>query len=175
MKKILFSSLIIIIFCSCSKDLFDDPQVLYRAGVKRCISADATLPIADKAYFDYADAFKVKWSAGDKLNVNGMYIDESGIGGGVDARFEGTTYGISSISDPTKEIYWAVYPTTLAGDYVSEIPEEFQETLLTVSLPVVQTFNSDVRPLNGYNYMAAYASIEPGTQPHFYMKNLCTV
>ena len=175
MKKILYTSLMLIIFCSCSKDFFDDPQKLYRAGVKRYVSADATLPIADKAYFDYADAFKVKWSAGDKLNVNGMYIDESGMGGGVDARFEGTTYGISSLLDPTKEIYWAVYPTTLAGDYISEIPEEFQETSLTVSLPVVQTFNSDVRPLNGYNYMAAFASIEPGTQPHFYMKNLCTV
>lgn len=175
MKKILFSSLILVMFCSCSKEFFDDPQDLYRAGVKRYISADATLPNVDKAYLDYADALKVKWSTGDKLNVNGMSLDEVGSGGSTNARFEGTTYGIGSLTDPTKEIYWAVYPTTLVEDYSSEIPSAFQEKSLTVSLPIVQTFNSNVNPLEGYNYMAAYEMVEPGGHLYFHMKNLCTV
>ena len=163
---------VIVSIFSCSKEISDDPYLMGRPGIKRHIVGEATLPVAEKAYLD---GFKVKWNANDNLNVNGSNLVATSVENGVLAQFEGTAYALQSALDQDCEIYWAVYPTTLAGEYTSAIPEEFQETSLTVSLPVVQTFNSDVRPLNGYNYMAAYASIEPGTQPHFYMKNLCTV
>ena len=175
-KKILFSCLLLTILGSCTKDLFtEDPYELYRVGVKRNISADANLPNADKAYMDYNDALKVKWESGDQLNVNGMNISEAGIIGGTYANFAGTVYGMPSHNEVSKEVYWAVYPTTLAGAYSGSIPAEFQETSLTVSLPIVQTYNATRNVLQGYNAMAGYAKVVPGNHIHFYMKNLCTV
>lgn len=175
-KKILFSCLLLTILGSCTKDLFtEDPYELYRVGVKRNISADANLPNADKAYMDYNDALKVKWESGDQLNVNGMNISEAGIIGGTYANFAGTVYGMPSHNEVSKEVYWAVYPTTLAGAYSGSIPAEFQETSLTVSLPIVQTYNATRNVLQGYNAMAGYAKVVHGNHIHFYMKNLCTV
>lgn len=178
-KIMLYLTLLPILVSSCSKDMdlfTKNPNDLYRVGEKRYISAEAGLPkTTDKVFMDYVDGMKVKWDADDQLNVNGMNITESYMHSSTYANFEGTVYGLTSRVDLSKEIYWAVYPTNLAGSYSSAIPTDFQEDRLLVNFPSSQIYDSTLRVLDGDNYMAGYAKIVPGSHLHFNMKNLCTV
>ena len=165
---------VIVSIFSCSKEFSDDPFMMTRTGVQRHVIGDATLPVAEKAYLD---GYKVKWNISDNLNVNGSNLVAVNVDNGVDATFEGTAYALQSSLDPDCEIYWAVYPTTLTDPYDMGIPQAFQESTLTLSLPIVQTYSSAEYPLYNYNYMAGYCtSYDHGVENlHFSMKNICTV
>ena len=165
---------VIVSIFSCSKEISDNPFMMTRTGIQRHIIGDATLPVAEKAYLD---GYKVKWNISDNLNVNGSNLVAVNVDNGVDATFEGTAYALQSSLDPDCEIYWAVYPTILTEPYDMGIPQAFQESTLTLSLPVVQTYSSAEYPLYNYNYMAGYCtSYDHGVENlHFSMKNICTV
>ena len=175
---ILAAATIALFAASCAKNELDtnNEKII---GVKRAINASATMPqptTAEKAYLDVTDGCKVKWEPSDAINVNGsnlaltnLYTDPT------KARFEGTTYAISSGSN---DVYWFVYPTILAGTASgSTIPSSFTANRLTVTLPDVQTFDlSQTKILEGSTYMAAKASVPAGqTNLVFSMKNLCAV
>ena len=160
---------------SCSKDTFDDPTTTLQIGVERTINASATMPQNndDKAYLD---GYKVKWSAGDQLNINGGILTETAIRNYEEhpwASFSGTTY---AIANGANEIYWAVYPASLAGTYNNGIPSNFEASKLTYTYPSIQTFNSSVAPMQGSTYMAC-CNIVPAGETHlfFEMKNLGVV
>ena len=155
---------------SCNKEKLDDPSALAVKGVERNINATAILQQpADKAFID---GFKVKWNSGDQINVNGEMLTATSANGQV-AEFGGPAHAISSGGN---EVYWAVYPTTLAGIYTSGIPAEFTTNALTVTFPTTQTYNSANSALQGNTFMAAYASVASGTTDvPFRMHNLGSV
>ena len=170
-------SAMIVMAASCAKEELSKEEQQNIQGVERTINASATLPQpTEKAYLDVNDGRKVKWELSDVINVNGsplaltnLYADPT------KARFEGTTYAITSGSE---EVYWFVYPTILAGTASgSTIPSTFTANRLTVTLPDVQTFDlSQTKILEGGTYMAAKASVPAGqTNLVFTMKNLCAV
>ncbi len=170
-------SMILATAASCKKDKLSEDVNQPIPGVERTINVSATLPQpTEKAYLDVTDGRKVKWEPSDAINVNGsnlaltnLYTDPT------KARFEGTTYAISSGSN---DVYWFVYPTILAGTASgSTIPSSFTANRLTVTLPDVQTFDlSQTKILEGSTYMAAKASVPAGqTNLNFSMKNLCAV
>ena len=159
---------------SCAKDKLDTIEALNK-GVERTINATAAIPQdGDKAYLDYTDGRKVKWELTDALNINGTNLPLASLNADpTKARFLGTTYAIPSGGD---EIYWAVYPTTLAGAYTNGIPTNFTASTLTVNFPSTQTYNSSANALSGNTLMAGYASV-PAGDDHilFQMRNLGTV
>jgi len=158
---------------SCSKEMSDDPLVLNRNGIKRHINASATLPETngDKAFLNN---YEVLWATGDKLSVNGEELTSYNIDG-TNANFEGTTHAMPS-SDQTSDIYWAVYPSSLAGTYNGSIPADFQTNSLTVTLPATQNVNATKNPLGEYNYMTGYVSVPAASEKiTFQMRNLCAV
>ena len=162
---------------SCKKDFFDgDPEQMSRIGVERTISVSAILPQGgEKAYLDYNDDRRVKLELTDSLNINGTNIPLASLNADrQNARFEGTTYALQSGSN---EIYWAVYPTTLAGAASgSSIPSNFTASTLMVNFPTTQTYNSSADALSGNTFMAGYASVPAGTgNIVFQMRNIGTV
>ena len=164
----------IVMAASCKKDNLDTTEVQNK-GVERYITTSASLPqAADKAYLDETDGRKVKWESGDAINVNGSNLSLTSIrSDATSATFEGTTYAIPSGSN---EIYWAVYPTTLAGTYTSSIPSNFTATSLTVRFPATQTYDASANALSGNTLMAGYASVPSGEeQIVFQMCNLGSV
>ena len=164
-----------IVAASCKKDVLDTSD-LQIVGVERTINATAAIPQdGDKAYLDYADGRKVKWELTDALNINGTNVALSSLNAdAITARFEGTTYAIPSGGN---DIYWAVYPTTIAGAASgSSIPSNFTATTLKVNFPATQTYNSSSNALSGNTLMAGYASVPAGDEHIlFQMRNLGTV
>ena len=172
---VLATTTIALFAASCKKDYLDvtDLQI---TGVKRTINASASMPQGgDKAYLDYTDGRKVKWELTDALNINGTNIALSNLNADpTKAKFEGTTYAIPSGSE---DIYWAVYPTDLAGAASgSSIPANFTASTLTVNFPTTQTYNSSANALSGNTLMAGYTSVPAGEDKIvFQMRNLGAV
>ena len=166
----------IVMAASCKKDNLREDVAQLISGVERTITTSASLPqSADKAYLDETDGCKVKWELTDALNINGTNMSLASLNAdATTAKFEGTAYAIPSGGN---EIYWAVYPTTLAGTYTSSIPSNFTANRLTVTLPDVQTFDlSQTKILEDATYMAAKATVPAGqSYVAFAMKNLCAV
>ncbi len=170
--KIMALAAIIAFTGSCTKELMD-LDALMCAGVKRDINCEAGLPATnhyDKAFLDPTDRRKVKWENGDALNINGTSITLSRVISDTTAIFNGTTYAIPSGDN---EVYWAVYPTSIAGTYTKGIPASFTADSLMVSFPPVQSFSTQSKVLAEQTFMAAYASVPSGTSDlSLQMRNL---
>ena len=181
--KFLAAAVALTVVASCAKEDIGDVTQILPKGVERNIKANADLPSSaassDKAYIDYQSgnsSHKVLWNLSDQINVNGDNLTEIMLHNDFAsprAEFGGLTHALTSGTD---EIYWAVYPTTLAGTYTSGIPANFTPNTLTVDLPNVRTYNVNENPLQDNTYMAAYASVPQGeTDIIFQMKNLTSV
>ena len=163
---------------SCAKDELSEEAQQSNPGVERTISASATLPPSqgDKAYLDVDNGRKVKWELNDAVNINGTNLALTKVTStdSTKAIFDGTTYAIHSGS---QDIYWVVYPTTLAGAYDGNIPTNFTESQFTFTMPDAQTYDiSQTKILEGSTYMAAKVSVPTGeTHLVFSMKNLGAV
>ena len=167
-----------VITASCAKEELSEEAQQSNPGVERTISASATLPPSqgDKAYLDVADGRKVKWELNDAVNINGTNLALTKVTStdSTKAIFDGTTYAIHSGS---QDIYWVVYPTSLAGAYDGNIPTNFTESQFTFTMPDAQTYDiSQTKILEGSTYMAAKVSVPTGeTHLVFSMKNLGAV
>ena len=165
-----------ILAVSCSKESYEEPQATSQKGVERVINATAVLPgSTDKASLN-TTTNKISWELSDQINVNGTNLGEIMLHNEYakpTAAFGGTAHAIAS---GDREIYWAVYPTTLAGAYNNAIPAAFTASSLTFTLPAAQTFNSTANTLSGYTYMAGFANMQQGqTDVIFGMHNLGVV
>ena len=176
--KIMVVTALAVVIGSCAKEDSEDPMVLMRKGVQRNISASAMLASAtktDKAALNASNG-KISWELGDQINVNGTNMGETMLHNDFTkplAEFNGTANALTSGDN---EIYWAVYPTTLAGAYSGSIPAAFSTSSLTFTLPSSQTYSSVANTLSGYTYMAAYANVPQGqTDIVFGMHNLGAV
>ena len=174
MTAIFAVATIAVFAASCKKDFFPgDPEHMPIIGVERTITATAAMPQSgDKAYLDYADGRKVKWELTDAININGtnlplalLYDDPT------KAKFEGTTYAISSGSE---DIYWAVYPAALAGaSNGSSIHNDYTASTLTINFPSTHTYNSSANVLSGNTLMAGYIRVPANDDRiQFQMRNL---
>lgn len=173
--KIMIVTALAVFIGSCSKENSEDPMTLMHKGVQRNISASAMLTSTsetNKACFNTTNG-KVTWESGDQINVNGTNLTETTVNNNVsqpEASFGGTAYALTSGDN---EIYWAVYPTTLAGAYNNGIPSEFGTSSLTFTLPTTQTYASSGNTMSGNTYMAGYANVPQGqTDIAFSMHNL---
>ncbi len=175
LASIFAAATIAFFMASCTKENLDTTNVKTK-GVERTINATAALPQGgDKAYLDYDDSRKVKWELTDALNINGTNIALSSLNADpTRAQFSGTTYAIPSGGN---DIYWAVYPTTLAGAASgNNIPGNFTTSTLTVDFPTTQTYDASANALSGNTLMAGYASVPSSTENIvFQMRNLGTV
>ena len=162
-----------ILAVSCSKENYEEPQATLQKGVERDITITAQLPgNADKAALNTSKG-KIIWELGDQINVNGTNFSETTLyneNTNPTASFGGTAHAIPS---GDREIYWAVYPTTLAGAYNNGVPAAFTTSALTFTLPATQTFDETAGALSGYSYMAGYAKMPQGEENVFFcMHNL---
>jgi len=172
----IFAAATIAVFmASCKKDVMDQAN-LQLVGVERTINATATIPQeGDKAYLDVNDDRKVKWDLTDAININGTNLALTNLNADpTKAYFEGSAYAIPSGSE---DIYWAVYPTTLAGTASGNtIPSNFTATSLTVNFPATQTYDCSANALSGNTLMAGYAVVPSGEDKvEFQMRNLGAV
>ena len=161
LAKLLVITVVATVACSCSKEKdYLDVNKALDPGVERHINGSANLPTNnDKAFLD---GFKVKWEEGDRININGVTLTASNISNDLQkpqATFDGTVYAKDGGGE---DLYWAVYPSTLAGDYTTGIPSEFGIKTFTYNFPAEQNFNATPRPLTGINYMAGRVSVEIG-------------
>ena len=175
MTAIFAATTIAVLMASCTKEFFNETN-LQNVGVESTINATAALPKGgDKAYLDYDDAHKVKWDLTDAINVNGTNLPLSNLlADPTRAQFSGTTNAIRSAGN---YIYWAVYPTTMAGAASgNNIPGNFSASTLQVNFPATQTYNASVNALSGVTFMAGYASV-PSLNGNvmFQMRNIGTV
>ena len=175
LAAILAAATIAVFTASCTKENLDTTNVKTK-GVERTINATAAMPQGgDKAYLDYDDSRKVKWELTDALNINGTNLPLASLNADpTRARFSGTAYAIPSGGN---DIYWAVYPTTLAGAASgNNIPGNFTTSTLTVDFPTTQTYDASASALSGNTYMAGYASVPSSTENIvFQMRNLGAV
>jgi hypothetical protein len=160
---------------SCAKEELSEKAQNHISGVKRTISASASLPqTADKAHLDEYD--NVIWDLGDAININGNNITISSIGstGRVAVFDKSTAYAIPSGDN---DIYWAVYPATLAESASGGIiPDNFTTSSLEFTLPATQIYDISANVISGNTYMAAFASVPAGqADVSFAMKNLGSV
>ena len=168
---------IVVMAASCKKESFSMEQALeHIIGVERHITTSASLPQpADKAYLDEPDGRKVKWELTDALNINGTNVPLTSLNAdAITAKFEGTTYAIPYSGN---DIYWAVYPTAIAGAASgSTIPSNFTASTLTFNFPATQTYDASVNAIRGNTIMAGYASVPSGEDRiMFQMRNLGAV
>ena len=160
---------------SCAKEELSEKAQNHISGVKRTISASASLPqTADKAHLDEYN--NVIWDLGDAININGTNITISSIGstGKVAVFDKSTAYAIPSGDN---DIYWAVYPATLAESASGGIiPDNFTTSSLEFTLPATQIYDISANVISGNTYMAAFASVPAGqADVSFAMKNLGSV
>ena len=177
LTAILAATTIAVFTASCKKEYLDTTK-LKNVGVERTINTSAGLPkTSDKAYLDYDDSRKVKWNDGDLLNINGISLAAEGIYNNEDsprATFTGKVYAMQDASD--NDVYWAVYPSTLAGTYNGSVPQEFTTNTFSYTIPDTQTYNLNNRSLEEYTYMAGRTSVAAGTNAfQFQMRNLGAV
>ena len=163
--------------CAKEKEYLEEGNAL-DPGVERNINTSAGLPQNnDKAFLD---GYKVKWNEGDKLNINGVSLTAATIENNVDnprATFYGTVYAKQDASN-NNDVYWAVYPSTLAGAYNGGIPAEFAVSTFTYTLPAIQydTIGLTRRSMQNRTYMAGRTSVPNGTEHlSFQMRNLGAV
>lgn len=176
--KIVVFTLLALVIGSCTKETISNPMALVRKGVERNINASAMLTSTsetDKAYLNTTNG-KVIWQSGDQINVNGSNISSTSLHNDYtkpQADFTGT---VNALASGNREIYWAVYPTTLAGAYSGSIPADFGASSFSFTLPDTQRYSSVANTLSGYTYMAAYANVPQGqTNLVFGMHNLGAV
>ena len=176
--KIVVFTLLALVIGSCTKETISNPMALVRKGVERNINASAILTSTsetDKAYLNTTNG-KVIWQSGDQINVNGSNISAIILHNDYskpEAKFSGT---VNALASGNREIYWAVYPTTLAGAYSGSIPADFGASSFSFTLPDTQRYSSVANTLSGCTYMAAYANVPQGqTNLVFGMHNLGAV
>lgn len=176
--SMLAMSAMILFAASCAKEELSEEAQKLNPGIETTINANAGLPndaTNNKAFLDPSSNYKVKWESGDALNINGSSITECGIAAGsTSAQFSGTTHAIESGSD---YIYWAVYPTNIAGTYNGNIPANFTENTLKVNFASKQVYDlAASHKMADYNYMAAYTVVPAGTEDvKFQMRNLGSI
>ncbi|MBQ6726448.1 MAG: hypothetical protein IJQ89_07705 [Bacteroidales bacterium] len=171
-------SAIMMMTASCSKEELTLNTSGTHTGVVRYIEATAGMPNnhVNKAFLDIYDNNNVIWENDDVLNINGTNIAAYEVNG-TSARFRGEVRALQN-TQGDKDIYWAVYPSTLAENNTSLVPANFQLDGLTVTLPATQNYSTvDEKTLIGqYNYMAAYSQVDAGEQNvDFQMRNLGAV
>lgn len=171
-------SAIMIMAVSCSKEELTLENSGTHTGVVRHIEATAGMPNnhVNKAFLDIYDNNNVIWEYNDLLNINGSNIRTYDVNG-TSARFRGEVRALQN-TQGDKDIYWAVYPSTLAENNTSLVPANFQLDGLTVTLPATQNYSTvDEKTLiSQYNYMVAYSQVDAGEENiDFQMRNLGAV
>ncbi|MBO4741083.1 MAG: hypothetical protein J5605_05500, partial [Bacteroidales bacterium] len=162
--KILTTVAVVAIVASCTKELAPDPADII---IKHQISATVNMPKhnPNKAYL-HTSVNKVYWQSGDAISINGTNIVTNSIdkNDSTKAEFAGS---VNANFHESKDCYWAVYPTSIRNSESS--------SLLTITLPNTQTYNSS-KPLSGTTYMAAHTDVTSGTnEVSLNMKNLVTI
>lgn len=79
MKKILFSLLAIIVMASCSKEGFQDADVLQNQGESEAILNGITLSPGQQEIVPHSTYYSIICSQGCKVNINGSIYYESGV------------------------------------------------------------------------------------------------
>ena len=191
----------IVFATSCAKEELSQEAQSTIPGVERTINAGVHLPASsstDKAFLDIITR-KVYWEIGDGININGTTLTANDVDNSLsnpEARFQGTVHALNTTSG--RDVYWAVYPASLAGTYTTGIPTaNFSANGFTYNFPAIQNLGSyvmqgntygdgqklwrwmDNHPLNvmqGNTYMAAYADVAAGqTNLRFDMRNLGSI
>ena len=162
---------------SCSRDSFysDRESLVQDPGIETTINAGASLPETEGGDKAYLDGQYVKWEASDQISINGTHLTASYLSNdSKTATFYGTAYGKANGAN---SVYWAVYPTSLIGNYSnSSLPSNVGTTELTVTWPESQVCDLRNSNLKNYTYMAGYASVPTATTSiQFDMKNLGSV
>lgn len=174
-------SAMLIMAASCAKEDLAEEAQKYVPSVERQIYVKASLPPDennDKAYLSTTTR-KVMWEMGDQININGSLLQAYDVDNNATkptAKFNGIAHAFTS---GTNEVYWAVYPKNLVGEYTSSIPSEFALNGLTYTLPTTQKIvcnNTSADVMQDITYMAAYTEVPEGkTNLSFDMHNLGSV
>ncbi|MBR0073638.1 MAG: hypothetical protein IJP95_07350 [Bacteroidales bacterium] len=182
--SMLAMSAMIVFAASCAKETLSEEaqEIAYQKGVERTINAGVQLPTSsatDKAFINTSTK-KVFWEIGDEININGTTLSAYDVDNSLanpEARFQGTVHALNT--DPARNIYWAVYPASLAKPYTTGIPIEFAASGFTYNIPASQDFvcaGGSTNVMQGNTYMAAYANVADGeTRLRFAMHNLGSI
>ena len=168
-------SAMILFAASCAKEELSEESQSFYPGVERTISVEAGLPQSgDKAFLSVNDELKVKWDPTDQISINGTALTLDLLSNdATQATFYGTAHAISNGGN---DVYWGVYPTSLAPAYSGGIPSQFSASQLKVTFPAIQSVVYGRQALDGYAYMAGYANTESGAaRVTMQMRNLGAV